>query len=51
MKQEDEKPLTENSEILHRCKGCGYPIHPSEDWCAECLCEDDGLLRYGPVAE
>jgi len=25
----------------HRCRGCGYPIHPSCDYCGECLCEDD----------
>lgn len=23
------------------CALCGYPIHPSETYCAECLCEDD----------
>lgn len=27
----------------HKCKGCGYPIHPSCDYCGECLCEEDGL--------
>ena len=27
---------------VKKCRGCGYPIHPSCDWCAECLCEDDG---------
>jgi hypothetical protein len=25
----------------HRCKGCGYKIHPSETYCGECVCEDD----------
>lgn len=29
---------------VNRCKGCGYPIDPSEDFCGECLCEDDGAL-------
>jgi hypothetical protein len=26
-----------------RCKGCGYPVDPSCDFCGECLCEEDSL--------
>lgn len=25
-----------------KCKGCGCEIAPSETWCSECLCEEDG---------
>ena len=31
------------NEAPHVCKSCGYPIHPSETYCGECMCEDDGL--------
>lgn len=27
----------------HKCKGCGFPVHPSCTYCGECLCEEDGL--------
>lgn len=26
-----------------KCKGCGFEIHESCDYCGECLCEEDGL--------
>ena len=25
------------------CRTCGYPIHQSEKFCGECMCEDDGI--------
>ena len=28
---------------IHRCKGCGFAIHPSCDYCGECMCEEDSL--------
>jgi len=27
----------------NHCKGCGYAVSDWDDWCGECLCEDDGL--------
>ena len=26
---------------LNRCKGCGFPIAIGNDYCSECMCEDD----------
>jgi len=28
-------------EKAHRCAGCGTPIAIGNDYCSECLCEDD----------
>lgn len=33
-----EKPV----EKVHRCMGCGSAIAKGNDYCGECLCEDDG---------
>lgn len=32
-------PMTEPDK--HTCKGCGCVIARGNEWCAECLCEDD----------
>lgn len=37
----DEKEKEGAAKEVNRCKGCGYEIHPSEQYCGECLCEDD----------
>jgi CRISPR/Cas system-associated exonuclease Cas4 (RecB family) len=34
--QKDDKPP-----ISNRCKQCGYPIALGEEYCGECVCEDD----------
>jgi len=28
---------------VNKCKGCGCEIHPSCNYCGECLCEEDEL--------
>ena len=33
---EEVKPFEPN-----RCKGCGFPIAMGNDYCGECICEDD----------
>ena len=25
----------------HHCEGCGFPIHHTERFCSECMCEQD----------
>lgn len=35
-----QKPKKESKKI-NRCKGCGYPIANYEDYCGECMCEED----------
>lgn len=37
------KNCSHKDELHNHCRGCGYPIHASEEWCGECVCEEDGL--------
>ena len=42
-KKEEAFKAALRGENRRKCKGCGIPIHPSCDYCGECLCEEDGL--------
>lgn len=35
------EPEAANEPKVHTC-ACGFPIHPSETVCGECICEEDG---------
>lgn len=43
MKETEETPAPKRKPTIHRCLGCGYPIHPSEMYCGECSCEEETL--------
>ena len=34
--------VSEAKAVRGRCRGCGYKIDPSCEYCGECLCEEDG---------
>lgn len=40
VKKENPRGFVE-IEKVHRCEGCGTPIAKGNDFCGECLCEDD----------
>lgn len=36
-----EKKKKQIPQYSNKCKGCGFTIHESENYCGECMCEDD----------
>lgn len=40
--QLEQKPIFTIT-LTGKCKGCGIKIHPSCEFCGECICEEDSL--------
>lgn len=38
-----DRKKSKKKKAENKCKVCGYPIAKGEEYCGECVCEEDGL--------